>query len=238
MKKLLLGLGGVSIAALPILGFTSCSLTQQTIDLGISKNSYLTTISKEMIDKTIDEFELAKIEFDAAEDENGRKLAKDKQIETLNIIFNGITIVNFDHFQTILNKENSSIELKGLENYVFGVSPTLLATPSPDPTVSIAVTGIKNNITIDEYKAFKLQFDSSINNQKMCEALSLLLTGVTEENFKHFKIKTTEEVIGGTGENKNEIKSAKVIFTAMPEYYFTNVEQTSIIISALKPEAF
>ena len=218
MKKLLLGLGAVSIATLPVLAVVSCSLTQQTIDLKISKYSDITTVSKEMIDKTIVDFELAKTEFDNAKNENDKKLAKDKQITTLNLIFNGITIFNIDHFQITLNKETSSIELKGLENYVFGASPILLATPSPTPTKVTGITGADKEITTEEYKTFEESFKGAKDEQKMIEALNLLLKGVTQENLNLFKIKIIDNV--------------KVIFIAIPDYYFTDDNQTFITISA------
>ncbi len=104
MKKLLLGL--VLSFSLPLITMASCS-SVIIEDLKITITTNLTT--QETINKAVIDYNSATME--------GEK------IRILNILFEGITIDNFDNFT--VNTTTNSITLTALPNFAFGTQPTI-----------------------------------------------------------------------------------------------------------------
>ena len=173
MKKLLLGLGAVSIAALPVLAVVSCSDEASTTDLKI-------TVKKEV---SLELVKAADTAYKAAAEDEAKK------IEALKPIFEGINAENFKNFEVATSQENITLTAKS--GFSFAGKTTLEAITITDLKITV-----KKEVSLELVKAADTAYKAAAEDEaKKIEALKPIFEGINADNFKNFDVVTTEAKI-------------------------------------------
>ena len=167
MKKLLLGLGAVSIAALPVLAVVSCSSeTTTTTDLKITV--------KPKVDAAL--VTAADTAYKAAKDDTAK-------IEALTPIFAGISTTNFVNFEVTSTPEK--ITLKAKSGFSFAGKTTLEAPAAPVVKDFILT---QTNADKAAFEAAATAFEAATTDEEKLAQVILIVTGIA--NVEEYKLLT------------------------------------------------
>ncbi|MGL6125322.1 MAG: hypothetical protein ACRC1F_02405 [Metamycoplasmataceae bacterium] len=236
MKKLLFGLGTLSLVILPVTAMVSCSSSIVESDLGIELLSNRTTVTQEAITSATEKIKTASSLPDGNEKD-------DELVVALNSVFIGVTTTNLEHFEISYGGTElaPTIILTGLidgnKQYIFSTSAsedkkTLTTVVSNAPTVTINIS-LKNNITQSMIDEAIMKFSRTAQTeQEMVDALNLVYEGVTkaylnldegQDPDKRFLYVVIEE---GQG-----TKPGKIRLVATPNHKF--VDGSTILTASL-----
>ncbi|MGL5732705.1 MAG: hypothetical protein ACRCXE_01370 [Metamycoplasmataceae bacterium] len=183
MKKLLLGLGTLPLAVLPVAAMVSCSSTEKTNELNITLVSNFTTVTAANITDAITQIKAAT----NSEDSQSTNIAL---IKALNLVFKGVTSSNIDMFEIVTNDATPSVTLKGklddgTQNIFKGSTSedkkeiTTIISPAPTKTIDISLKDTITQETIDETITAYTQ--SLENIDLLAEILNYVFDGFTKE---------------------------------------------------------
>ncbi len=233
MKKLLLGLGAVSIAALPVLAVVSCGSTPtKVVELKITAKE---NVNQEDITNAV-------TAYNKSSNENDKLL-------TIKNVFDGVTADNMKNFSVKAIKENgatkNSFELKAHKGYTF-VGSLSLITSQPNNNIKVLHVTKKSDVTkdklvgvINNYIIGKKTYDEYIGNPQIDQAniekakvlwlnaqitgAKKILVGVNEDALSN----TTIEVIAPTNDIPGSFK-----ITTKKDYTFGNgVTEINLLVS-------
>ncbi|MGL5591110.1 MAG: hypothetical protein ACRDCH_03525 [Metamycoplasmataceae bacterium] len=187
MKKLLLGLGTVSLAILPVASMVSCSSSQTTHELNITLFSDWTTVTADAISDAI-------IRIKASTNNgNGPQSENVALIEALNLVFRGVNSTNIDMFEIEYNEATPSITLKGklddgVQNTFKGSASedkkeiTTIISPAPSKTINIS---LKDTITQETIDAAILNYTKNLEEiDQLADILNTVFDGFTTDILK------------------------------------------------------
>ncbi len=177
MKKLLLGLGAVSIAALPVLAVVSCgSTTTAAVELKVTATTK--GITQVIIDKAVTAY-------------NKDAATEAEKLAALNTVFTGVTVENMKNFTVVatakddVKKTVSSIVLTANNGFTFADGEKTLSA-----IVSLKVTATTTAITqktIDD-AVIAYNKDAATEAEKLA-ALQTVFTGLTSvDDLKNFTV--------------------------------------------------
>ena len=226
MKKLLLGLGTVSLAILPVAAMASCSsaITDELLNIKLLSN--MTTVTQADINKNA--IDIVAVQALPSTTPEEKKIINDQLIIILKNIFIGVNENNINNFEVLVEGEtDKTITLQGkiIDNtkYVFNVSSdtvdvklTTIVSPTPTNVLPIALVPNVTQAIIDKSIT---DYKKAENELEMAAALSPLFSGITEEHLK-------------TIDGKNVLLidvNTTITLIASPTYYFTNVSDTVLM---------
>ena len=227
MKKLLLGLGTISLAILPVAAMASCSTTMTKEVLDIKLLSDITTVTQETITGTrVKVTEALALPSTTPEE---IKTKEDKLILILKDVFVGINSDNIGNFVVSVNDD--SIILTGNSTdtieYVFSNDTNILtATASPLPTIDLAIT-LAPDITQAKIDKAIVDYKASGDEETMAAALLPLFTGINASSLmkdESGKNKLLIQVVDSI-----EATPAKILLIAAPTYYFGATTDTILV---------
>ncbi len=227
MKKLLLGLGTISLAILPVAAMASCSTTTTNEVLDIKLLSDITTVTQETITATgVKVTEALGLPSTTPEE---IKIKEDKLILILKDVFVGINLDNIGNFDVSVSSD--SIILTGNSTdtvkYVFSNDTNILATiASPLPTVDLAIT-LASDITQAKIDKAIVDYKKAEDEKTMATALLPLFTGIKANSLmqdESGKNKLLIQVVDST-----EASPAKILLIASPTYYFGVATDTILV---------
>ena len=221
MKKLLLGLGTLSIAILPVIAVVSCSNeTTPKTDLGITAK----IVEQSVIDTAVKALDTAnKLPVSTPAEVTERNTAI---VAALTPIFDKVTLENVINIEAVataaVTKAKAAfITLTANEGFAFGTEGTLVSKSTDDPVVDtdleITATGVTQELITAA--ADLINQKAPATEAKIIEALQTVFTGVTKDNFKNFVATTTgtanEEVITLTANEGFAFVTAKTLVSTV-----------------------
>ncbi|MGL5308440.1 MAG: hypothetical protein ACRC9F_00105 [Metamycoplasmataceae bacterium] len=232
MKKLLLGLGTISLAVIPAASMVSCSSAEKTNELNITLVSDWTTVTAKAINDAIVQIKAA-----TNRDSQSENVAL---IKALNLVFKGVSSDNIDDFEiiTLESPLTPTITLKGK---VFdGVQSTFSGSSSEDKKEISTIISADPTKTLDislKEPINQAQIDAVANGYmggitdltELAALLNTIFTGFTIENLVQNPAKPTFyiEVITETG------RSTKIEILAGVDYKFT--DDSTLLIATATP---
>ena len=225
MKKLLLGLGTLSLAILPVAAMASCSTSMTNEVLKIKLLSGITTITQDTINKTAAEIVVTQALPSTNPEEI--KTKNDKLVSILKNVFIGVNTENINNFEVSLTGETDKTiiltgKVIGNIKYIFADETNVLtAIASIAPTKNlpiVLVAGITQAMIETAISAYQV----SETEKAMAEALVPLFEGITADSLMGNKLSV--ELIATT-----ETVPGKILLVASPDYFFTNATDTILV---------
>jgi hypothetical protein len=225
MKKLLLGLGTLSLAILPVAAMASCSTSMTNEVLKIKLLSGITTITQDTINKTAGEIAVAQALPSTNPEEI--KTKNDKLVSILKNVFIGINTENINNFEVSLTGDADKTiiltsKVIGNIKYIFANETNVLtAVASAVPTKSLPIT-LAADITQAMIETAISAYQVSETETDMAKALVPLFEGITADSLMGNKLSV--ELIATT-----ETVPGKILLVASPDYFFTNATDTILV---------
>ncbi|MGL5205780.1 MAG: hypothetical protein ACRC7B_02590 [Metamycoplasmataceae bacterium] len=181
MKKLLLGLGTISMAVLPVVGMVSCSTSETINELDITLFSDWTTVTEKAISDAIVQIKASMNNGSGSQSENVAL------INALNLVFRGVNSSNIDMFDIEYNEATPSVTLKGklddgVQNTFNGSASedkkeiTTVISPAPSKTIDIS---LKDTITQEAIDKLVDDYEILEDIDKLAESLNTVFNGFT-----------------------------------------------------------